>query len=119
MISDEKFADISILLLITLHALLDPSQSQCVLLTELFDSKQPFYQRYGSTRSAGETALKDTSSSGKASVIDVEQRMKFVNELDVGSCFDYFHEGAWELAIVEKLSEFRTEFEISLPESES
>lgn len=57
-----------------------------------------------------------TSSSGMARVTDVEQ-MKFVNELDVGSCFDYFHEGAWELAIVERLSEFRTEFEINLPES--
>jgi hypothetical protein len=90
-----------------------------VLLTELFDSKQPFYQRYGSTKITGETGTvsKDVISSGMASVSDVEQRMKFVNELDVGSCFDYFHEGAWELAIVEKLSEFRTEFEISLPES--
>jgi hypothetical protein len=42
--------------------------------------------------------------------------MKFVNELDVGSCFDYCHEGVWELAIVERLSEFRTEIEISLTE---
>lgn len=46
-----------------------------------------------------------------------DAHMEFLKELDKDSCFDYFHEGVWELAIVENLSEFRTEIQINLPES--
>ena len=56
-------------------------------------------------------------SSGNSNKVNVSaDHMKFLNELDVGSCFDYYHEGVWELAIIERLSEFRTEVEINLPE---
>ena len=89
-------------------------QSQFQLLTELFDCKHPFYQRYRLSKPPSSTAYTSATAGNNANVSP--DYTKFVNELDVGSCFDYYHEGVWELAIVEKLSEFRTEFEINLPE---
>ena len=87
-----------------------------MLLVELFDTKQPFYQTYGLSKVSTSTSKPAASSSSSYSnTIDAEHT-KFVNELDVASCLDYYHEGVWEVAIVEGLSEFRTEIEINLPE---
>ena len=92
-------------------------QCQFLLLTELFDSKQPFYQKYGQAKPISSSVSTIAMSSGNSSKVNVSaDHMKFLNELDVGSCFDYYHEGVWELAIIERLSEFRTEVEINLPE---
>jgi hypothetical protein len=41
----------------------------------------------------------------------------FVESLDVGSCLDYRNDtnnGLWEIAIIEKMTEFRTEIEVCL-----
>ena len=89
---------------------------------ELFEPKQPYYLRYSSSLTpALEIAPSrglTTSSTGKYKppLLDL-RHMTFVNDLDVGCCFDYCHEGVWEVAIIEKLSELRDKFEISLPES--
>ncbi len=42
------------------------------------------------------------------------QKQEFFDALEVGSCVDYRNEnGKWEAAVIERFSEFRTEFEIS------
>ena len=42
------------------------------------------------------------------------QNQAFFDALEVGSCVDYRNEnGKWEAAVIERFSEFRTEFEIS------
>jgi hypothetical protein len=86
-------------------------------LVELFDPKQPFYQTYGFAKvpASNSKPAASSSSSSYSNSISAEHT-KFVNELDVASCLDYHHEGVWEVAIVEGLSEFRTEIEINLPE---
>ena len=101
-----------------MHNLIDCStyilpQSQFLLLSELFDYRLPFYQRCGLNKPS--LAASTAASSGNSANVSPDH-MKFVNELDEGSCFDYYCEGIWELAIVEKLSELRSEFEINLPE---
>ena len=84
---------------------------------ELFDPKQPYYLRYSSPT----PALEEKPSRGlinSSNGITIDQKyMTFVNDLDVGCCFDYCHEGVWEVAIIERLSELRDRFEISLSES--
>jgi hypothetical protein len=92
-------------------------QGQFTLLLELFDPKQPYYLRYSAVTPAVETApLRGSNTSHNVPAVDL-QHMTFVNDLDVGCCFDYCHEGVWEVAIIERLSELRDRFEISLPES--
>lgn len=90
---------------------------------ELFEPKQPYYLRYSYSllTPALETAPSRgliSSSKGKFKLPALDlQHMTFVNDLDVGCAFDYCHEGVWEVAIIERLSELRDKFEISLPES--
>ena len=97
-------------------------RGQFSLLVELFEPKQPFYLRYCSSLTpALETApLRGLTPSSKGMhkppLLDL-RHMTFVNDLDVGCAFDYCHEGVWEVAIIEKLSELRDKFEICLPES--
>jgi hypothetical protein len=85
-------------------------------LVELFDTKQPFYQIYGFAKVPASNSKPAASSSSSHNNSINAEHTKFVNELDVASCLDYNHEGVWEVAIVEGLSEFRTEIEINLPE---
>lgn len=92
-------------------------QGQFTILLELFDPKQPYYLRYSAVTPAIETApLRGPNASNNGAAIDL-QHMTFVNDLDLGCCFDYCQEGVWEVAIIERLSELRDRFEISLPES--
>ena len=92
-------------------------QGQFTLLLELFDPKQSYYLRYSAVTPAIETApLRGSNTPHNVPAIDL-QHMTFVNDLDVGCCFDYCHESVWEVAIIERLSELRDRFEISLPES--
>lgn len=37
-------------------------------------------------------------------------------EFTIDDCFDYLHEGVWELAIVENMSDFKTEIEVNIAE---
>jgi hypothetical protein len=54
--------------------------------------------------------------SSNSSSDDVEHT-KFLNELEIGDAFDYYHEGTWEIAILERFTEYRTEIEINIGES--
>ena len=98
---------------------------QFSLLTELFDPKQPFYQKYGHTKAmVGVTNAVDVTTAiddaphveGRNRELDAAHAT-FLNELEEGSCFDYLYApGKWELAIIEGVSTTRERFNISFPE---
>ena len=103
----------------------DVVDGQFSLLTELFDPKQPFYQKYGHAKAAvlGGTNVVDLTGAADAPHVEGISReldaahATFLNELEEGSCFDYLYApGKWELAIIESVSTTRERFNISFPE---
>ena len=97
---------------------------QFALLTELFDPKQPFYQKYGHAKAVlgGTNAVDVTTMDDAPHVEGISRELDaahatFLNELEEGSCFDYLYApGKWELAIIEGVSTTRERFNISFPE---
>ena len=99
----------------------DKLDGQFALLSELFQPKQPFYQKYGHPKPPALAVAVDGSADGNLRVetsvatSDADQ-VKFLNDLEVQSVFDYqYTPGEWELAIVETMTEFRDRINISVP----
>lgn len=73
-------------------------------LKELLDPQNAFFLQHGKKRNE---KLQSTAAAPMEGLI---------NSLDVGSCLDCYNDYArWELAIIERFSDYRTEFEITWP----
>lgn len=94
---------------------------------DVLDPNHNFYLKYGfpevagsdATATATAVASTSTSTSSSSALTAQQDHVKFLNELDVDSCVDFYTDDKrWEVCLILKMSEFRTELQIQNMTSE-